>query len=53
MSDKCSDSKLWYMCLGHMNDLGMAKFSNRGLLKGYNNKEMDFCEHCIFGKLRG
>jgi hypothetical protein len=50
MSDKCSDSKLWQMCLGHMSDLNMAELSNIGLLKGYNSKEMDFCEHYIFGK---
>jgi hypothetical protein len=24
MSDKCSDSKLWHMRLGHMSDLGMT-----------------------------
>jgi hypothetical protein len=50
MSNKCSDSKLWQMRLGHMSDLGMAELSNIGLLKGYNSKEMDFCEHYIFGK---
>jgi hypothetical protein len=49
-SDKCSDSKLWHMRLGHMSDLGMVELSKRGLLKGYNSKEMDFCEHYIFGK---
>jgi hypothetical protein len=47
-SDKCSDSKLWHMRLGHMSDLGMVELSKRGLLKGYNSKEMDLCEHCIF-----
>jgi hypothetical protein len=49
-SDKCSDSKLWHMHLRHMSDLDMAELRNRGLLKGYISKEMDLCEHCIFGK---
>jgi hypothetical protein len=35
---------------GHMSDLGMIELSKSGLLKGYNSKEMDFCEHYIFGK---
>jgi hypothetical protein len=35
MSDKCSDSKLWHMRLGHMSDLDMTELSKRGLLKGY------------------
>ena len=48
-SDKCSESKLWHMRLGHMSQLGLAELSKRGLLKGYNNDEMEFCEHCIFG----
>jgi hypothetical protein len=33
-----------------MSDLGMIELSKSGLLKGYNSKEMDFCEHYIFGK---
>jgi transposase InsO family protein len=46
----CSDSKIWHMRLGHMSQLGLAELSKRGLLKGYNNNELDFCEHCVFGK---
>jgi hypothetical protein len=49
-SDNCSDSKLWHMRLGHMSQLGLAELSKRGLLKGYNSSEMEFCEHCVFGK---
>jgi hypothetical protein len=49
-SDKCSESKLWHMRLGHMSQLGLAELSKRGLLKGYNTDEMEFCEHCVFGK---
>jgi hypothetical protein len=49
-SENCSDSKLWHMRLGHMSQLGLAELSKRGLLKGYNNNELEFCEHCVFGK---
>jgi transposase InsO family protein len=49
-SKNCSDSKLWHMRLGHMSQLGLAELSKRGLLKGYNNNELEFCEHCVFGK---
>jgi len=49
-SDKCSESKLWHMRLGHMSQLGLAELSKRGLLKEYKNDEMKFCEHCVFGK---
>jgi hypothetical protein len=45
-SDNCSDSKLWHIHLGHMSQLGLAELSKRGLMKGYNNNEMD----CVFGK---
>ncbi|WVZ92733.1 hypothetical protein U9M48_038777 [Paspalum notatum var. saurae] len=40
----------WHMRLGHMSQLGLAELSKRGLLKGYKNDEMEFYEHCVFGK---
>jgi hypothetical protein len=49
-SENCSDSKLWHTRLGHMSQLGLAELSKRGLLKGYTNNELKFCEHCVFGK---
>jgi hypothetical protein len=49
-SENCSDSKLWHMRLRHMSQLGLAELRKRGLLKGYNNNELEFCEHCVFGK---
>jgi hypothetical protein len=49
-SENCNDSKLWHMRLGHMSQLGLAELSKRGLLKGYNNNELEFCEYCVFGK---
>jgi transposase InsO family protein len=49
-SENCSDHKLWHMRLGHMSQLGLTELSKGGLLKGYNNNELEFCEHCVFGK---
>jgi hypothetical protein len=49
-SENCSDSKLWHMHLGYMSQLSLAELNKRGLLKGYNNNELEFCEHCVFGK---
>jgi hypothetical protein len=49
-SENCSDSKLWHIRLGHMSQLGLTELSKRGLLKGYTNNELKFCEHCVFGK---
>jgi hypothetical protein len=49
-SKNCSDSKLCHIRLGHMSQLVLAELSKRGLLKGYNNNELEFCEHCVFGK---
>jgi hypothetical protein len=46
--ENCSDSKLWHMRLGHMSQLGLAELSKKGLLKGYNNNELELCEHCVF-----
>jgi hypothetical protein len=49
-SDNYSYSKLWHMRLGHMSQHGLAELSKRGMLKGYNSNEMEFCEHGAFGK---
>ncbi|XP_070045780.1 uncharacterized mitochondrial protein AtMg00300-like [Nicotiana tomentosiformis] len=52
ISDK-SDSdiiKLWHMRLGHMSEKGLSILSKRGLLCGQSTKNIEFCEHCVFGK---
>jgi transposase InsO family protein len=43
-------TKLWYMRLGHMSELGLAELSKRGLLDGHTINKLQFCEHCVFGK---
>ena len=41
---------IWHLRLGHMSKLGMAELTRRELLDGCNISELEFCEHCIFGK---
>lgn len=43
-------TKLWHMRLGHMSERGLTILSKRGLLCGQRTSNVDFCEHCIFGK---
>ena len=44
-------TKLWHMRLGHMGERGMQLLSKQGLLCGHKTKSLEFCEHCVFGKL--
>ncbi|KAG6433735.1 hypothetical protein SASPL_105350 [Salvia splendens] len=39
------------MRLGHMGERGMRIMSNRDFLSGHKVQKLDFCEHCVFGKL--
>ena len=43
-------TRLWHMRLGHMSERGLTILSTRGLLDGQKMRELDFCEHCVFGK---
>ena len=49
-NDKSDNTNLWHMRLGHMSKLGMAELVKRELLKGCKMGNMEFCEHCVFGK---
>ncbi|KAJ4715440.1 Retrovirus-related Pol polyprotein from transposon TNT 1-94 [Melia azedarach] len=49
--DKDNMTKLWHMRLGHMSARGMQILSKWDLLCGHKVKDLEFCEHCIFGKL--
>ena len=48
--DEPSKTNLWHMRLGHMSELGMAELMKRNLLDGCTQGNMNFCEHCVFGK---
>ncbi|KAJ4704584.1 Retrovirus-related Pol polyprotein from transposon TNT 1-94 [Melia azedarach] len=49
--DKDNMTKLWHMRLGHMSARGMQILSKWDLLCGHKVKDLEFYEHCIFGKL--
>ncbi|KAJ4703438.1 Retrovirus-related Pol polyprotein from transposon TNT 1-94 [Melia azedarach] len=49
--DKNNMTKLWHMRLGHMSARGMQILSKWDLLCGHKVKDLEFCDHCIFGKL--
>ncbi|CAL1356411.1 unnamed protein product [Linum trigynum] len=42
---------LWHMRLGHMSERGMQVLSKSDLLCGHKMQNLEFCEHCVFGKL--
>ena len=54
-SKKISDgdlSKLWHLRLGCMSFGGMTELSQRGLLNGHKVTDLQFCEHCVYGKTK-
>jgi transposase InsO family protein len=44
-------TRLWHMRLGHMGERGLQILSKEDLLGGHKIKSLEFCEHCVFGKL--
>ena len=44
-------TRLWHMRLGHMGERGMQILSKRDLFSGHKVQSLEFCEHCVFGKL--
>ncbi|KAG8498267.1 hypothetical protein CXB51_007036 [Gossypium anomalum] len=45
-------TKFWHMRLGHMSENGMVELSKRGLLDGQGICKLNFCEYCVFGRVR-
>ena len=43
-------TKICHMRLGHMGEKWMQLLSKRGLLSGIKVANLEFCEHCVFGK---
>ena len=44
-------TRLWHMRLGRIGERGMILLSKRGLLD-HKVANLEFCEHCVFGKHR-
>jgi hypothetical protein len=43
---------LWQERMGHIGEKGLRDMHNKGMVKYFPecNLEVDFCEHCIYGK---
>jgi hypothetical protein len=44
------DISLWHHRLGHMSEKGMQIFHKRNLFPYLKQIDLDFCEHCVYGK---
>ena len=44
------DTALWHHRLGHMSEKGMQILHKRNLLQYLKQIDLDFCEHCVYGK---
>jgi hypothetical protein len=44
------DTALWHHSLGHMSEKGMQIIHKRNLLPDLKQIDLDFCEHCVYGK---
>ena len=44
------DTTLWHHKLGHMNEKGMQILQSRKLLPSLKKIDLEFCEHCGYGK---
>ena len=43
--------RLWHQRLGHMSKRGLKFLSDRKLLPSLKSSKLDFCKHCLFGKI--
>ena len=41
---------LWHHSLGYMSEKGMQILHSRKLLLGLEQIDLEFCEHCVYGK---
>jgi LTR polyprotein gag-polypeptide-like protein/Pol polyprotein/gag-pre-integrase-like protein/zinc knuckle protein len=48
--DHTECTRIWHMRLGHMSEKGLSLLSGQGLLKNMKKPQMEFCEHCVYGK---
>jgi hypothetical protein len=44
------DTTLWHHRIGHMSEKGMHILHKRNLLSDLKQIDLDFCEHCVYGK---
>lgn len=41
---------VWHLLLGHVNEKMLSVLGKQNLLRGHKDSNMEFCEHCMFGK---
>jgi hypothetical protein len=44
------DTTLWHHRIGHMSENGMHILHKRNFLPNLKKIDLDFCEHCVYGK---
>jgi hypothetical protein len=44
------DTSLWHHILGHVSEKAMQILHKRNLLPNIKQIDLDFCEHCVYGK---
>jgi hypothetical protein len=47
------DTTLWHHRLGHMSEKGMQILHKINLLQDIKQIDLNFCEHCVYGKQKG
>ena len=45
-----TNTTLWHHRLGHMSEKGMQILQSKKLLSGLKQIDLEFCEHCVYGK---
>jgi hypothetical protein len=44
------DTTLWHHRIGHMSERGMQILHKRNFLLDNKQVDLDFCEHCVYGR---
>ena len=44
------DTTLWHDRIGHISEKGMHILHKRNLFPNLKQIDLDFCEHCVYGK---
>ena len=45
-----TNTTLWHHRIGNMSEKGMQILQSRKLLLGLKHIDLEFCEHCVYGK---